>query len=55
MVMRAELVRHFDVVIVVWALALGVLWTMVALSRAELNPNQYCCDQPAGPVWVVYN
>ncbi|MGD0861911.1 MAG: hypothetical protein ABSA21_04040 [Candidatus Limnocylindrales bacterium] len=51
--MRVELVRHFDVIVVIWALALVVGWMLVTLSRAPLSNSQW--DQPpqSGPAWVV--
>jgi hypothetical protein len=51
--MRAELVRHFDVVVVIWVLALLVCWTVIALSRAPLNNAQWDHAPQAGPAWVV--
>jgi hypothetical protein len=39
--MRAELAKHFDVVVVVWVLALAVGWSLVVLSRAELRQDQW--------------
>ena len=53
--MRAYLVRHFDIVVVVWALTLGIAWTVVAVSRCPLCPDQWSSEPPSGPVWVVYN
>ncbi|MGD0018455.1 MAG: hypothetical protein ABSD62_04300 [Candidatus Limnocylindrales bacterium] len=50
--MRAELVRHFDVVVVIWTLALLVGWSVVMLSRAPLTNAQWD-HAPAGPAWVV--
>jgi heme A synthase len=50
--MRAELARHFDVVVVIWALALLVSWSFVTLARAPLSTAQW--DTPQyGPAWVV--
>jgi heme A synthase len=51
--MRQDLVRHFDVVVVIWVLALAVGWTMVTLSRAPLSNDQWSGAQPAAPAWVV--
>jgi hypothetical protein len=49
---RAELARHFDVVVVIWALTLMVGFTLASLSRAELSNDQWSYPQD-GPVWVV--
>ncbi len=35
--MREILGRHFDVVVVIWALALVTLWMLIVLGRAELS------------------
>jgi hypothetical protein len=51
--MREEISRHFDVVIVIWVLALAVGWSMVTLSHAQLNPNQWSSTPNSGPVWMV--
>jgi heme A synthase len=51
--MRAELARHFDVVVVVWVLALFVAWSVVSLSRAPLSNAQWDQGPQAGAVWVV--
>ena len=50
--MRAELVRHFDVVVVVWVLALAIGFSVAMLSHAELSNAQWD-PQPHGPAWVV--
>lgn len=50
--MRAELARHFDVIVVIWALALMVSFTLVTLSRAEFGDGQWAHPQDA-PGWVV--
>ncbi len=50
--MRATLSRHFDVVVVIWVLALAVAWSSVALSRASLSADQWSVPQH-GPAWVV--
>ena len=49
--MRAELARHFDVVVVIWVLALAVAFSVVTLSRAQLSADQWT-DQSHGPAWV---
>ena len=51
--MRAELVKHLDVVVVVWVLALAVGWSFVALSHAQLSPDQWSSAPHNGPAWVV--
>jgi heme A synthase len=51
--MRAELARHFDVVVVVWVLALFVAWSVISLSRAPLSNAQWDQGPQAGAVWVV--
>ena len=51
--MRAQLARHLDVVVVIWALALLVSWTAITLSRAPLSNAQWDHAPQYGPVWVV--
>jgi hypothetical protein len=51
--MRAQLLRHLDVVVVVWALALGLAWTLVVLSRTETGDTQWCSWEHSGPAWIV--
>jgi len=51
--MRAELVRHIDVVVVVWALALVMGWMLITLSRAPLSNAQWDHATQAGPAWMV--
>jgi hypothetical protein len=51
--MRAELTRHFDVVVVVWVLALFVAWSVITLSRATLTNATWDQAPQAGPAWVV--
>jgi hypothetical protein len=50
--MRAEIARHFDVVVVVWALSLMIGFMLVTLSRSELTNDQWM-HAPDGPAWVV--
>jgi len=50
--MRAELARHFDVIVVIWALALLVGLSIASLSRATLSNAQWDHAPQAGPVWV---
>ncbi len=35
--MRETLGRHFDLVVVVWAIALGLGWMLMTLVRADLS------------------
>jgi hypothetical protein len=51
--MRAQLVRHFDVVVVVWALALLVGLSIATLSHSQLSNAQWDHAPQAGAVWVV--
>lgn len=51
--MRAEFVRHFDVIVVIWTLALLVGWSVIALSHAPLSNAQWDHAPGSGPVWVV--
>ena len=52
-VVRETLVRHFDVVVVVWVLALAVGWSMIALARAPLSDAGWSFGMQSGPAWVV--
>jgi hypothetical protein len=49
---RAELIRHFDVVVVIWALALMVGFIVAGLTHSELTPDQWSFAQ-TGPHWIV--
>lgn len=49
--MREMLTRHFDVVVVIWVLALVIGWSLIALSRAPLSSDQWL-GVPSGQVWV---
>jgi hypothetical protein len=51
--MRDIFVRHFDVVVVVWVLALAVAWSALVLSRAQLTSNQWSGPDQNGPAWVI--
>jgi hypothetical protein len=51
--MRAEIARHFDVIVVIWALALLVSLSIASLSRATLTNAQWDHASQNGPVWVV--
>ena len=50
--MRDVLNRNFDVVVVIWTLALVVGFSLVSLSRADLSNNQWSAPA-AGQAWVV--
>jgi hypothetical protein len=52
---REELLKHFDVVVVVWVLTLAIGWSVVALSRAQLSSDQWSSAPQNGPAWVVSN
>jgi len=49
---RESLGRHFDVVVVIWVLALALGWSLVALSRANLTTDQWSSAPQSGPAWV---
>jgi heme A synthase len=51
--MRQQLGRHFDVVIVIWVLALALGWSLVTLSRAPLSGDQWSAAPQTGAAWVV--
>jgi heme A synthase len=51
--MREALGRRFDLVVVIWILALAVGWSMVTLSRASLSADQWSSAPQSGPAWVV--
>ena len=50
--MRAELARHFDVIVVIWALTLMLGFMVATLSRAELTNDQWTYTHD-GPAWVI--
>jgi len=50
--MREALGRHFDLVVVIWVLALAVGWSMATLSKATLSADQWSAP-PSGPAWVI--
>lgn len=50
--MRETLGHRFDVIVVVWALAIVVGWSFVTLGRSESGETQWG-ETPHGPVWVV--
>jgi len=51
--MRAEIARHFDVIVVIWALALLVSLSIASLSHATLTNAQWDHANQNGPAWVV--
>jgi hypothetical protein len=51
--MRAEISRHFDVVVVIWILVLAVGWSMVTLSHTQLKPDAWSATPANGPVWMI--
>jgi hypothetical protein len=51
--MRESTSHHFDLVVVIWVLALAVGWSMCSLSRAQLSADQWSSPPQSGPVWVV--
>lgn len=53
--MRELIVRRFDVVIVIWVLALAIGWSYCALARTELTNTQWSSAPQSGPAWVVTN
>jgi hypothetical protein len=50
---RATLANRFDVVVVVWVLALAIGWSFYTLSRAQLTNSQWSSAPQSGPAWVV--
>jgi hypothetical protein len=51
--MRESLIRHFDVVVVIWVLALCVGWTLFTVSRSPQGYAQSSGWAQIGPDWVV--
>ena len=50
--MREALVKHFDVVVVIWVLALAVGFSLVALSHSELRQDQWGSAPQAQSGWA---
>jgi hypothetical protein len=48
--MRESIGRHFDVLVVVWVLALALGWSMVAIIRTPTQADWSTAPQ-SGPVW----
>lgn len=53
--MREAVLEHFDVLVVVWVLALAIGWSVVALSHSQLSADQWSSAPQNGPAWVVAN
>ena len=51
--MRTTLAARFDVIVVVWVLALAVSWCCYAVSHAQLTDAQWSSTTQSGPAWVV--
>ena len=51
--MRTTIGRHFDVLVVIWILALAVGWSLVSLSHAQLSADQWSTEPQSGPAWVI--
>jgi hypothetical protein len=51
--MREQLVRHFDVVVVIWALSLCLAFMLVGLSRAQLGNEQWTSGHQTSADWTV--
>jgi len=50
--MRESLGRHFDVVVVIWFLALALGWSVVSIARTQTQADWSTAPQ-SGPAWVV--
>jgi hypothetical protein len=48
---RESIDRHFDVVVVVWVLALVFCFSLVSLSKSNLTQDQWSAAPKSGPVW----
>ena len=53
--MREAFLEHFDVVVVIWVLALAIGWSIFALSHAQLSQDQWSQAPQNVPAWVVSN
>jgi hypothetical protein len=49
--MRAEFARHFDVVVVIWVLALAIGFSVAMLAHSQLSADQWTYPNQ-GPAWV---
>jgi hypothetical protein len=52
-VVRETLSHHFDVVVVIWVLALALGFSMVGLTHSNLRPDQWSSAPQSGPAWVI--
>ena len=52
-VVRETLGHHFDVVVVIWVLALALGWSMVTLSHSNLRTDQWSSAPQNGPAWLI--
>jgi hypothetical protein len=52
-VVRETIDHHFDVLVVVWVLALALGWSMVTLSHSNLRTDQWSYTPQSGPAWVI--
>jgi hypothetical protein len=50
--MRKSLSQHFDVVVVIWVLALICSFSVVSLSRTRVAADHWSAPQN-GPAWIV--
>lgn len=50
--MRESFGRHFDVVVVVWALALAIGWSVAVIARAPTQADWSTAPQ-SGPMWNI--
>ncbi len=51
--MRATFGRYFDVIVVVWAIALGMCWSVYAIGHAPVAADHWTAPNSA-PAWFVY-
>jgi hypothetical protein len=51
--MRAAFGRYFDVIVVVWALTLGMCWTVYTVGHAQIGYDHWTAPKSA-PAWFVY-
>jgi len=50
--MRESIDHHFDVLVVVWVLALALGWSFVAISRTPTQADWSTAPQ-SGSAWVI--
>ena len=51
--MRTSLSQHFDLVVVIWILALILSFSVVSLSKTHVAADHWSTPPQNGPVWVV--